>query len=151
MLGAKWGYESHRWDGLSDPGIRLCRLPTLVPFSSTNLHPGTGLLPPLARKSGLVGTRAGAEIKLGPGPEPEPGQGQGQWLMSLSSREMANPKAGSKAKAHSMAILVTIPVVRASTLDHPTRGSRVLGSSQLNWLCQVHHWRHDWSWCLTQF
>ena len=100
---------------------------------------GTGLLPPLARKSGLAGTRAGAEIKLGPEPEPEPepepGQGQGQWLMSLSSREMANPKAGSKAKAHSMAILVTIPVVRASTLDHPTRGSRVLGSSQLNWLC----------------
>ena len=36
----KVGYESHRWDGLSDPGIRLCRLPTLVPFSSTNLHPG---------------------------------------------------------------------------------------------------------------
>ena len=68
MLGAKWGYESHRWDGLSDPGIRLCRLPTLVPFSSTNLHPGTGLLPPLARKSGLAGTRAGAEIKLGPEP-----------------------------------------------------------------------------------
>ena len=98
---------------------------------------GTGLLPPLARKSGLAGTRAGAEIKLGPEPEPEPepGQGQGQWLMSLSSREMANPRAGSKAKAHSMAILVTIPVVRASTLDHPTRGSRVLGSSQLNWLC----------------
>ena len=78
-------------------------------------------------------------------------QSQGQWLMSLSSREMANPRAGSKAKAHSMAILVTIPVVRASTLDHPTRGSRVLGSSQLNWLCQVHHWRHDWSCCLTQF
>ena len=94
---------------------------------------GTGLLPPLARKSGLAGTRAGAEIKLGPEPEPEPepGQGQGQWLMSLSSREMANPRAGSKAKAHSMAILVTIPVVRDSTLDHPTRGSRVLGSSQL--------------------
>ena len=79
MLGAKWGYESHRWDGLSDPGIRLCRLPTLVPFSSTNLHPGTGLLPPLARKSGLVGTSAGAEIKLGPEPEPgpEPGPGLG--------------------------------------------------------------------------
>ena len=68
MLGAKWGYESHRWDGLSDPGIRLCRLPTLVPFSSTNLHPGTGLPLPLARKSRLVGTRAGAEIKLGPEP-----------------------------------------------------------------------------------
>ena len=33
---------------------------------------GTGLLPPLARKSGLAGTRAGAEIKLGPEPEPEP-------------------------------------------------------------------------------
>ncbi|KHC72936.1 hypothetical protein MGS_04280, partial [Candida albicans P78042] len=96
---------------------------------------GTGLSPPLARKSGSVGTRAGAEIKLGPGPEPEPGQGQGQWSMSLSSREMANPKAGSKAKAHSMAISVTIPVVRASTSDHPTRGSRVLGSSQLNWSC----------------
>ena len=78
-------------------------------------------------------------------------QSQGQWLMSLSSREMANPRAESKPKAHSMAILVTIPVVRASTLDHPTRGSRVLGSSQLNWLCQVHHWRHDWSCCLTQF
>ena len=112
---------------------------------------GTGLLPPLARKSGLVGTRAGAEIKLGPGTEPEPGQGQGQWLMSLSSREMANPRAGSKAKAHSMAMLVTIPVAGASTLDHSTRSSRVLGSSQLNWLCQVHHWRHDWSCCLTQF
>ena len=27
---------------------------------------GTGLLPPLARKSGLAGIRAGAEIKLGP-------------------------------------------------------------------------------------
>ena len=92
---------------------------------------GTGLLPPLARKSGLAGTRAGAEIKLGPEPEPEPepGQGQGQWLMSLSSREMANPRAGSKA--HSMAILVTISVARAGTLAHPTRGSRVLGSSQL--------------------
>ncbi|KGQ98251.1 hypothetical protein MG1_02895, partial [Candida albicans GC75] len=46
-----------------------CRLPTLVPFSSTNLHTGTGLPLPLARKSGHVGTRAGAEIKL----EPEPG------------------------------------------------------------------------------
>ena len=96
---------------------------------------GTGLLPPLARKSGLAGTRAGAEIKLGPEPEPEPepepGQGQGQWLTSLSSREMANPRAGSEAKAHSMAILVTISVARASTLAHPTRGSRVLGSSQL--------------------
>ena len=40
---------------------------------------GTGLLPPLARKSGLAGTRAGAEIKLGPEPEPgpEPGPGPG--------------------------------------------------------------------------
>ena len=96
---------------------------------------GIGLLPPLARKSGLAETRAGAEIKLGPEPEPEPepepGQGQGQWLTSLSSREMANPRAGSEAKAHSMAILVTISVARASTLAHPTRGSRVLGSSQL--------------------
>ena len=136
VLGAKWGYESHRWDGLSDPGIRLCRLPTLVPFSSTNLHPGTGLPLPLARKSRLVGTRAGAEIKLGPEPEPEPepGQGQGQWLMSLSSKEMANPRAGSKPKAHSMAMLVTIPVARVSTLAHSTRGSKVLGSSQLYWL-----------------
>ena len=79
------------------------------------------------------------------------GQGQGQWLTSLSAREMANPRAGSKAKAHSMAIQVTKPVAGASTLAHSTRGSRVLGSSQLNWLCQVHHWRHDWSWCLTQF
>ena len=66
MLGAKWGYESHRWDGLSDPGIRLCRLPTLVPFSSTNLHPGDWSTATLARKSGLAGIRAGAEIKLGP-------------------------------------------------------------------------------------
>ena len=90
-------------------------------------HPGTGLLPPLARKSGLAGTRAGAEISLEsqsqkPEPEPgaraEPGQGQGQWLTSLSSREMANPRAGSKAKAHSMAMLV-IPEARASTLVHP--------------------------------
>ena len=97
---------------------------------------GTGLLPPLARKSGLAGTRAGAEIKLGPEPEPEPepGQGQGQWLMSLSSSEMANPRAESKPKAHSMAILVTIPVARASTLAHPTRGSKVLGRGQLYWL-----------------
>ena len=47
-------------------------------------------------------------------------------------KEMANPRAGSKAKAHSMAILVTIPVVRASTL---VPGSKVLGSSQLYWLC----------------
>ena len=39
--------------------------------------------------------------------------------MSLSSREMANPRAGSKAKAHSMAMLVTIPEARASTLAHP--------------------------------
>ena len=61
--------------------------------------------------------------------------GQSQWLTSLSSREMANPRAGSKAKAHSMAILVTKPVAGASTLAHSTRGSRVLGSSQLNWLC----------------
>ena len=78
---------------------------------------GTGLLPPLARKSGLAGTRAGAEIKLGPEPEPEPepepGQGQGQWLTSLSSREMANPRAGSEAKTRSMAMLVTTPEVRA--------------------------------------
>ena len=106
---------------------------------------GIGLLPPLARKSGLAETRAGAEIKLGPEPEPEPepepkpepepGQGQGQWLTSLSSREMANPRAGSKAKAHSMAILVTISVARASTLAHPTRGSKVLGRGQLYWLC----------------
>ena len=59
------------------------------------------------------------------------GQSQGQWLTSLSSREMANPRAGSKAKAHSMAIQVTKPVAGASTLAHPTRGSRVLGSSQL--------------------
>ena len=97
---------------------------------------GTGLLPPLARKSGLAGTRAGAEIKLGPEPEPEPepGQGQGQWLMSLSSKEMANPRAGSKAKAQSMAMLVTIPESRASTLAHSTRGSKVLGSNQLYWL-----------------
>ena len=61
-------------------------------------------------------------------------QSQGQWLMSLSSREMANPRAGSKAKAHSMAIQVTKPVAGASTLAHSTRGSRVLGSSQLYWL-----------------
>ncbi|KGU06714.1 hypothetical protein MEQ_04083, partial [Candida albicans P87] len=96
---------------------------------------GTGLSPPLARKSGSAETRAGAEIKLGPEPEPEPepepGQGQGQWSTSLSSREMANPRAGSEAKAHSMAISVTISVARASTSAHPTRGSRVLGSSQL--------------------
>ncbi|KGT67743.1 hypothetical protein MEK_03793, partial [Candida albicans 12C] len=131
VLGAKWGYESHRWDGLSDPGIRLCRLPTLVPFSSTNLHPGTGLSPPLARKSGSVGTRAGAEIKLGPKPEPEPGQGQGQWSTSLSSREMANPRAGSKAKAQSMAMSVTIPESRASTSAHSTRGLKVLSRGQL--------------------
>ena len=44
---------------------------------------------------------------------------------------MANPRAGSKAKAHSMAIQVTKPVAGASTLAHSTRGSRVLGSSQL--------------------
>ena len=93
----KVGYESHRWDGLSDPGIRLCRLPTLVPFSSTNLHPGTGL-PPLARKSGLGEQGLGLRSSLEPEPEPEPGQGQGQWLTSLSSREMANPRAGSKPK-----------------------------------------------------
>ena len=122
----KMGYESHRWDGLSYPGVWVCRLPTLVPFSSTNLHTGTGLPLPLARKSGHVGTRAGAEISLS--------QSQGQWLMSLSSREMANPRAESKPKAHSMAILVTIPVARVSTLAHSTRGSRVLGSSQLYWL-----------------
>ncbi|KHC31433.1 hypothetical protein W5O_05239, partial [Candida albicans Ca6] len=36
---------------------------------------GTGLSPPLARKSGSAGTRAGAEIKLGPEPEPEPEPG----------------------------------------------------------------------------
>ena len=63
------------------------------------------------------------------------GQSQGQWLMSLSSREMANPRAGSKAKAHSMTMLVTKPVARASTLAHPTRGSKVLGRGQLYWLC----------------
>ena len=105
---------------------------------------GTGLLPPLARKSGLAGTRAGAEIKLGPEPEPEPepGQGQGQWLMSLSSREMANPKAGSKAKAHSMAILVTIPVVRASTLIQ-AQGCWV--AVNCIGCTQVHHWQPDWS------
>ena len=62
-------------------------------------------------------------------------QSQGQWLMSLSSREMANPRAESKPKAHSMAILVTILVARASTLAHPTRGSKVLGRGQLYWLC----------------
>ena len=41
------------------------------------------------------------------------GQGQGQWLTSLSSREMANPRAGSEAKTRSMAMLVTTPEVRA--------------------------------------
>jgi len=113
---------------------------------------GTGLLPPLARKSGLAETRAGAEIKLGPEPEPEPepepkpepepGQSQGQWLMSLSSREMANPKAGSKAKVHSMAILVTISVVRASTLVQ-AQGCWV--AVNCIGCTQVHHWQHDWS------
>ncbi|KGR13300.1 hypothetical protein MG9_03765, partial [Candida albicans P37037] len=92
---------------------------------------GTGLSPPLARKSGSVGTRAGAEIKLGPKPEPEPGQGQGQWSTSLSSREMANPRAGSKAKAQSMAMSVTIPESRASTSAHSTRGLKVLSRGQL--------------------
>ena len=79
VLGAKWG-ESHRWDGLSDPGIRLCRLPTLVPFSSTNLHPGTGLLPPLARNLGWQGQGLGLRSELGPGrARPEPGsQSQSQ-------------------------------------------------------------------------
>ena len=33
-------------------------------------------------------------------------------------KEMANPRAGSKAKAHSMAIQVTKPVAGASTLAH---------------------------------
>ncbi|KAL1572721.1 hypothetical protein V4U95_003201 [Candida albicans] len=37
----------------------------------------------------------------------------------------------SRAKAHSMAISVTIPVARASTSAHPTRGSKVLGRGQL--------------------
>ncbi|KHC59768.1 hypothetical protein MGE_04096, partial [Candida albicans P75010] len=100
---------------------------------------GIGLSPPLARKSGSAETRAGAEIKLGPEPEPEPepepGQGQGQWSTSLSSREMANPRAGSEAKAHIMAMSVTIPVAGASTSAHPTRGSRVLGRGQLYWSC----------------
>ena len=85
----------------------------------------------MARKSGLAGTRAGAEIKLGPEPEPEPepepGQGQGQWLTSLSSREMANPRAGSKAKAHSMAILVTIPEARAYYSGPPYKRLKGVG------------------------
>ncbi|KAF6072297.1 hypothetical protein FOB64_000346 [Candida albicans] len=63
------------------------------------------------------------------------GQSQGQWSMSLSSREMANPRAGSKAKAHSMTMSVTKPVARASTSAHPTRGSKVLGRGQLYWSC----------------
>ena len=62
--------------------------------------------------------------------------------MSLSSREMANPKAGSKAKAHSMAILVTIPVVRASTLVQ-AQGCWV--AVNCIGCTQVHHWQHDWS------
>ena len=84
--------------------FRLCRLPTLVPFSSTNFHPGTGLLPPLGQKiwaweqglglrSSLGRVRARARARVS----------QGQWPTSLSSREMANPRAGSKAKARSMA------------------------------------------------
>ncbi|KGU02721.1 hypothetical protein MEY_05935, partial [Candida albicans 19F] len=63
---------------------------------------------------------------------------------SLSSREMANPRAGSKAKAHSMAMSVTIPEARASTSAHPTRGSRVLGTVNCIGCAQVHHWQHDW-------
>ena len=78
VLGAKWGYESHRWDGLSDPGIRLCRLPTLVPFSSTNLHPGDWSTATLGQKI-WAGTRLGST--------------QAQ---SLNSREMASPRAGCK-------------------------------------------------------
>ncbi|KAF6060560.1 hypothetical protein FOB64_006754 [Candida albicans] len=93
---------------------------TVYPIPGTNLHPGTGISPPLARKSGSAETRAGAEIKLGPEPEPEPGSG---------------PGAGSEAKAHIMAMSVTIPVAGASTSAHPTRGSRVLGRGQLYWSC----------------
>ena len=64
---------------LSYPGVRLCQLPKLVPSLMPTYILATGLLPPLARKSGLVGTSAGAEIKLGPEPEPgpEPGPGLG--------------------------------------------------------------------------
>ena len=82
------------------------------------------------RKQGL-----GLRSSLGQSQSQSQGQGQGQWLTSLSSREMANPRAGSEAKAHIMAMLVTIPVAGASTLAHPTRGSRVLGRGQLYWLC----------------
>ena len=56
---------------LSYPGVRLCQLPKLVPSLMPTYILATGLLPPLARKSGLTGTKVGARIK----PEPEPGLG----------------------------------------------------------------------------
>ncbi|KAL1571797.1 hypothetical protein V4U95_004112 [Candida albicans] len=81
---------------------------------------------------GAIGRK---KSSLGQSQSQSQSQSQGQWSTSLSSREMANPRAGSKAKAHSMAISVTKPVAGASTSAHSTRGSRVLGSSQLNWSC----------------
>ena len=61
-----------------------------------------------------------------------------------SSREMANPRAGSKAKAHSMAILVTKPVARASTLAHPQEAQGCWVAVNCIGCAQVHHWQHDW-------
>ena len=55
----------------------------------------------------------GLRSSLGQSQSQSQGQGQGQWLTSLSSREMANPRAGSEAKTRSMAMLVTTPEVRA--------------------------------------
>ena len=57
---------------------------------------------------------------------------------------MANPRAGSEAKARSMAMLVTIPEARASTLAHPQEAQGVLGTVNCIGCAQVHHWQHDW-------
>ena len=57
---------------------------------------GTGLLPPLARKSGLAGTRAGAEIKLGPEPEPEPEPGSGPGSMADVPKLKGNGQSQSR-------------------------------------------------------
>ncbi|KAF6071544.1 hypothetical protein FOB64_001273 [Candida albicans] len=58
--------------------------------------PGTGLSPPLARKSGSAGTRAGAEIKLGPEPEPEPEPGSGPGSMADVPKLKGNGQSQSR-------------------------------------------------------
>ena len=66
------------------------------------------------REQGL-GLRSSLESQ---GARARPGSGPGSMADVPKLKEMANPRAGSEAKARSMAMLVTTLEVRASTLAH---------------------------------